>query len=171
MDRVEGYAYRSEKTMRKSMPWRLKECVLALLRILLGLLLLWSGLQKIMFPYTIVANVYQYELFDRQAGVILAIAVPWLEVVLGVCLISGICLSGSLCLAVGLTSSFVVMQSSALHRHIRVRCGCFGVSAVDEVSWNTIAVAAAMAIAATASLCVLVFSGRRDEENVCCASG
>jgi len=48
-----------------------------------GALFLWSGLNKVARPYDFLMDVYRYELVNAQVGLLVAMALPWLEVILG----------------------------------------------------------------------------------------
>ena len=92
----------------------------------LGALLLWSGLVKARQPYEFLAAVYAYQLVGPTPGLLLAALIPWLEIVVGCCLVGGVLVEGALLATVALTSSFTLAIASAWHRGLGISCGCFG---------------------------------------------
>ena len=96
------------------------------IRLLLGALLLWSGLIKARQPYEFLATVYSYQLVRAGAGVLIAAWLPWLEMFLGCCLIGGIFVEGALLITTLLTASFSLAIFSAWYRGLGINCGCFG---------------------------------------------
>ena len=102
--------------------------VLAAIRLMLGAILLWSGLVKARQPFEFLWTVYAYRLVGARAGLLIAAWLPWLEVVLGCCLIAGIFMEGALVTATCLTGSFTWAIFSAWHRGLDIGCGCFGTS-------------------------------------------
>jgi uncharacterized membrane protein YphA (DoxX/SURF4 family) len=102
--------------------------VLAVIRLMLGAILLWSGLLKARQPFEFLGTVYSYQLVAARTGLLIAAWVPWLEIVLGGCLISGILIEGALLAATCLTGSFLWAIFSAWHRSLGINCGCFGTS-------------------------------------------
>ena len=79
-------------------------------RIGLGLLFLWDSLQGIRWPYEFLGNMYEYELTGPRLGILLAMVVPWLELVMGVCLLGGVIVTGAL------LASILFLGTSALAR-------------------------------------------------------
>lgn len=101
-------------------------------------MLLLSSLPKIRQPYDFLGNVYGYELVGAKLGMLVAIALPWLELVLGLCLISGLFLSGALLGCIILMGTFVFVQSFALHRGLAISCGCFQTGGTDMIGYGTL---------------------------------
>jgi hypothetical protein len=99
-------------------------------QLLLGLLYLWSSASKIRQPYDFLGSVYNYELVGPKLGILIAITIPWLELLIGICLIGGIFIGGSLLVSIGLGIMFTVVLSSALYRDLEITCGCFGTTEI-----------------------------------------
>jgi hypothetical protein len=127
-----------------------------ILGIVLGVILLASALPKIFHPYHFLGNVYEYELVGPRLGTAVAIVLPWLELILGVCLVGGICLGGALLTASGLMAVFMFAQASAIHRRLAISCGCFG--AGEAVGYGSmIRTALLLLTAVMAYVCFMVF--------------
>lgn len=109
-----------------------------LLRVGLGGLFLVSSLSKIRQPYDFLSNVYGYELAGPKLGMLAAMVLPWLELILGVCLIGSIFVGGALFVCFILTCFFTFVQASALHRGLDISCGCFSGSGSGLIDYTTL---------------------------------
>jgi uncharacterized membrane protein YphA (DoxX/SURF4 family) len=96
------------------------------IRFLLGALLLYSGLGEIRQPFDFLASVQAYQLTGPVSGLVAAGVVPWVEAVVGICLIAGLFTRGALAAAILLTCVFSVAVTSAWYRGLGINCGCFG---------------------------------------------
>lgn len=99
-----------------------------LIRLGLGGILLWSGVAKLRQPYDFLSNVYQYELLGPKMGMAVAMILPWVEVVIGLCLLAGLFVGGALLGSILLAAVFTFAQASAMRRGLSIECGCFGSS-------------------------------------------
>ena len=99
---------------------------LFIIRLGLGCLFLWSSLPKIRQPYDFLSDVYNYELVGPRLGMLVAMTLPWMELLVGICLIGGIFVSGALLASAGLAAMFTFVIASALYRGLTISCGCFG---------------------------------------------
>jgi hypothetical protein len=95
-------------------------------RFIIGFVFLFSGLSKVSHPYEFLAAVYKYQMTGPAQTHLIAMLLPWVEVVLGICLLSGSLLGGSFLVTAFLGAMFVWAQASAIIRHVPVSCGCFG---------------------------------------------
>jgi len=96
------------------------------IRFFLGALLLYSGLGEIRHPFDFLASVQAYQLTGPVSGIVVSAMVPWLEVVVGVCLIAGLFIRGAFAGAILLTCLFCFAITSAWTRGLGISCGCFG---------------------------------------------
>ena len=111
----------------------------AIARLSIGALFIYSSLPKLRQPYDFLGNVYEYELVGPSTGVLVAVVLPWLELVIGICLLGGILVSGAFLLSVALGAVFTFAQASALYRGLGISCGCFASSAGEHtVSYLTL---------------------------------
>jgi len=100
-----------------------------IIRLGLGGLFLWSSLSKIRQPYDFLSTIYNFELVGPKAGMLVAMVLPWLELLVAICLIGGIFVSGALLVCIGMSAMFTFVIVSALYRGLDISCGCFGSSA------------------------------------------
>jgi len=100
----------------------------AILRILIGVVFLVSGFEKVLSPYQNFQYVIQaYQLFPDWMEKTIAFVVPWLELMVGVFICLGLWLELSLKGALVFFACFIIIVGQALLRHLSVdQCGCFG---------------------------------------------
>ena len=125
----------------------------------IAVVLLRSGLSKISNPYSFLASVYGYELLSAKAGQGVVIVLPYLELVLGVCLLAGLSLDGALLLSTVLFAVFTGVQLVAVSRALEIPCGCFGGFMDEQVSYATVA-RASILLAASLSATVWQLGSR-----------
>lgn len=95
-------------------------------RLGLGCLFLWSSLPKIRQPYDFLSSVYDYQLVGPKLGMLTAMTLPWLELLVGLCLLGGIFVSGALLASIAMAGMFTFVLGWALYRGLEISCGCFG---------------------------------------------
>jgi uncharacterized membrane protein YphA (DoxX/SURF4 family) len=113
----------------------------SLLRWAVGIVLILSALPKLQAPQLFLAKIFEYELLGPTSGTILAMVIPFLELVLAACLLGGIYIESALFLAVLLFGAFLTAESSAVWRGLEISCGCFSldVSQQAKVSYLSLA--------------------------------
>jgi len=118
--------------------YKAAEFLLYLTRIVIGCIFIYSSLPKLSHPYDFLFSVYGYELFGPKTGMFVAMTLPWLEILVGICLVGGIFISGALSASVGMAATFTFVLGSALHHHLDVTCGCFGLSSTELIGVSTL---------------------------------
>ena len=96
-----------------------------LVRVVLGGILVYASWHKIVDPPDFAKIIYNYRLFPPGSIHMLAVFVPWLELVAGLALISGIGLRGGALMAATFFSFFILALSYNLLRECPTICGCF----------------------------------------------
>lgn len=99
------------------------------LRWLLGLLFLYSGIEKIIAPAQFAKIIYGYDLFPAAAINLIAIIVPFLEATTGGSLLLGIYPRSAAVIVNGLLLLFMISIAINLVRGHVFDCGCFSLSA------------------------------------------
>ena len=96
-------------------------------RVILGITLIYASYYKILDPEAFSKNIHNYHITDNLVWVenLVALILPWLELILGVFLIFGVFLKGSTNITIGLLAFFIIILSQAVLRGIDVHCGCF----------------------------------------------
>jgi uncharacterized membrane protein YphA (DoxX/SURF4 family) len=97
-----------------------------LARLTLGGVLLAAGWLKVFTPAKSQMAVRAYEVLPISVANFFGIALPWLEVGLGILLILGIAVRLSAILGGALMVLFIAAISQAWARGLSIDCGCFG---------------------------------------------
>ena len=101
--------------------------LVALLRIGLGVLFVLAAWPKLQDPVGFARAISHYHLLGETASRVLALVLPPMELMIGVCLILGVVHSGASLLAFSLLVLFTGAVTTALLRGLDISCGCFGV--------------------------------------------
>lgn len=83
-------------------------------------------------------NLQQYELLAPASAQLLAVALPRLELFLGICLLGGILTGGTLLVTSLLMGLFVYAQLHVMARGTQIPCGCFGGTPNEPISYATV---------------------------------
>jgi hypothetical protein len=102
-----------------------------LLRFALALVLFFASADKLLHPQDFAAIVKGYHILPEALVNPVAIWLPWLELLLGLCLVSGFWAEGAVTLTAGLFGVFWVLLIVSAARGIDVNCGCFSTRPVD----------------------------------------
>jgi len=100
--------------------------VLFLFRLIVGGVFTWAGVLKIADPLGFAQSIQNYQFFPRDFTFIIAIVLPWMEVLAGAFLILGLFRRSSALLISSLLLGFIGLVALALLRGIDTSCGCFG---------------------------------------------
>jgi uncharacterized membrane protein YphA (DoxX/SURF4 family) len=98
-------------------------------RIVLGGVFLYAGFDKVLHPAAFAEAVFNYQILPDFLVNLTAVILPWLELTLGVLLISGIWIPGSAVLGTLLLAIFMGAMVFNLARGLDIDCGCFSLSA------------------------------------------
>ena len=96
-------------------------------RVILGIVFIYASYDKILDPAGFSKNIHNFHITDNLVWVenLVALILPWLELIIGVFLIFGVFLEGSTSITIGLYIFFIIILSQAVFRGIDVHCGCF----------------------------------------------
>jgi putative oxidoreductase len=106
-----------------------------LLRIIVGGGFVTAGILKIIDPASFADNVANYRLARHELINLVAIILPWIEVVAGLLVLTGIWLRAAALVIAALTVVFLVVIVSALARGLNIQCGCFGTVGGTRAGW------------------------------------
>ena len=101
-----------------------------LARFILGAVFIYASLDKIADPITFSTNIDNYHISPIAINNLAALIIPWVELILGLSLITGVLLDGASILTMALLVFFIFIISQAYVRGISINCGCFK-TAVD----------------------------------------
>jgi len=109
------------------------------IRLALGAVFIFAGVPKIMDSAAFAGAVYNYQLLPDVLVNLVAIFLPWLEVVAGAFLILGVWLPGAIIIYNGLMLTFMAAIIISAVRGLDINCGCFSTGASEAIGWKTIA--------------------------------
>lgn len=130
----------------------------------LGVIFVIAGVGKLRAPYELLENVYSYQLVGPSIGHAIALALPWLEIIVGSCLLTRTMYHGALLVSIGLGLLFTIVQAYALAKHLNIECGCsLGAAGRSFVSVTSLIRAIAVALAACVATCLVKISWVRND--------
>ena len=96
-------------------------------RVILGITFIYASYHKILDPAVFSKNIHNFHTTDNLVWVenLVALILPWLELIVGVFLIFGVFLEGATSITIGMLIFFIIILSQAVFRGIDVHCGCF----------------------------------------------
>ena len=133
-------------------------------RLGLGCVFLYGSLPKIRQPYDFLSSVYNYELVGPKLGMLVAMVLPWAELLVGVCLVGGIFVSGVLLVSIAMGAMFSFAVASALYRGLNISCGCFNASSAEQIGYTTLIRALVIMVISTVAYLSIVFLQPRKEK-------
>lgn len=105
---------------------RLPKIAQIFIRIVIGGLFIYAGINKVVSVEAFTADVARYELLPSPAVLPVAVYLPFLEVITGLALLTGLFYAGGLLLAISMLSTFSFGLITAIWRGLDITCGCFG---------------------------------------------
>ena len=108
-----------------------QQYTLLFFRFALGGLFIYASLDKIQNPQKFSDLIDNFHVTPILVNNIFALTLPWVELIIGIGLISGIYMDAVLYLTILLLVWFIFILAQAVIRGIDTHCGCFK---VDEVS-------------------------------------
>ena len=122
--------YRLEPMIKKiiSSPY-----ISLIFRILLGIVFIYSGSQKIAQPANFAVTIQNYRLLPIELTNMAAIIIPWLEFYCGLFIFIALFRQASAAILSILMIIFSIALISAIFRGLDIYCGCFG--GESHVSW------------------------------------
>lgn len=96
------------------------------LRLVVGGAFIFAGVLKIADPAKFAIDVSNYRLVPHELINLVAILMPWMEVVAGAFVLTGIWLRAAALVIASMTVMFAIVILSALARGLNIECGCFG---------------------------------------------
>jgi uncharacterized membrane protein YphA (DoxX/SURF4 family) len=105
-------------------------------RLYIGGIFIYASVYKINYPAEFADSVASYELVPYWAVGVMAVVMPWVELICGVLVIAGIRSKAAILVLMGLMVLFTVAIVITLVRGVPIGCGCFH-SLEDQISWRT----------------------------------
>lgn len=96
------------------------------LELLCAALFLYAGCTKAWDPASFARSIENYQLLPAWPSALMALYLPWLEMIAAGALIVGKTRQAALSILCGLCLVFVIALSTAWIRGLDIQCGCFG---------------------------------------------
>ena len=93
-------------------------------RILIGGILIYASFNKIADPGGFARAIDNYHLIPFGLENIMAILLPWVELIVGICLILGIFIDGAAFLVIAMMIVFIIAITFAILSGYNIECGC-----------------------------------------------
>jgi uncharacterized membrane protein YphA (DoxX/SURF4 family) len=94
-------------------------------RWLLAVVLLWAAVSKLAEPTDFLSSVYAYKLpLPRVLLQVVAVVLPWVELLCGLALVANVWRESALLLATGMFGVFILATGQAWARGLDISCGC-----------------------------------------------
>jgi rhodanese-related sulfurtransferase/uncharacterized membrane protein YphA (DoxX/SURF4 family) len=108
-------------------------------RLFLGGIFVYASYDKILRPMSFAEVVYNYQVLPGMLVNLVSLLLPWLELLVGLCLLLGIWLSGAVLICNVLLVVFFGTLTFNLARGLDIDCGCFtpsvGASSAGHMLW------------------------------------
>jgi uncharacterized membrane protein YphA (DoxX/SURF4 family) len=115
------------------MTWgRITEWLAVPVRWYLGVLFVGACVHKIAEPASFALDIATYDILPLAAINLMAIGLPWIELIAGVMLIVGWRVRGSSLVITGMMLVFLVALCIALARGLDMSCGCFASQGAED---------------------------------------
>jgi uncharacterized membrane protein YphA (DoxX/SURF4 family) len=98
---------------------------LIIARLVMAGIFLYASVDKIVHPGVFAKDVFNYQILPDALINMTALVLPWLELLLGLCLLTGIWLPGAVLVVNGLLLVFLAAFGFNMARGLDVNCGCF----------------------------------------------
>lgn len=98
-------------------------------RLLIGGMYIYASFYKVIEPGSFAKSIWYYHLVPGSMINLMAIVLPWLELVVGIALIVGVAYRGAVLWANLMLVVFIVALVTTIARGIDIDCGCFRAAA------------------------------------------
>lgn len=119
-----------------------------ILRYVLGIIFVYAAIEKIAVPEEFAKSIMNYRMLPLFSVNIVALLLPWTELLAGLGLIAGVSVRSNALLILGMLAVFSVAIVVALIRGLDISCGCFGTASASTIGWERLGEDIVMAIGA-----------------------
>ena len=110
-----------------------------ILRLSIGGIFVVAGALKLWEPALFAKDLANFRVLPDNLINLVAIMVPWIEVLAGSLLIIGAYQKSSALLITIMLVIFLGFIGQAVYRHLNINCGCFGTLEASKVGWTALA--------------------------------
>jgi uncharacterized membrane protein YphA (DoxX/SURF4 family) len=108
-------------------------------QVVLGLLFASAALAKIVDVSSLAREVHNFHLVPLWSEHLLAMTLPWIELVAALALVLGIRARAGAWVAGALLVVFTLAVIAAMARGLNFTCGCFGTASATRIGWGKLA--------------------------------
>ena len=109
-----------------------------LVRLAVGGMFVYASLYKILDPGSFARSIWFYHMGPGTLINLMAIILPWIELLCGLALVFGVLYRGAVLWANLMTVIFLFALGSAIMRGLSIDCGCFKAGAqATEAAWDS----------------------------------
>jgi putative oxidoreductase len=105
------------------------------LRLTAGAVLIYASYDKLLAAQAFADAVDDYRILPLALVNLTAVALPWVELVTGLCLIAGLATPGAGLVTAALAAVYCGALTSALLRGLEIGCGCFAGGEEPLLTW------------------------------------
>lgn len=109
--------------------------LILIIRIFIGILFIFYGISKVADPSHFANEIGNYNMLPDLVIQLMALIIPWIELIVGMLLIFGINQNENGLIATGLLIIFTLAVAIAFSRGLDISCGCSGSDAGQKVGW------------------------------------
>jgi hypothetical protein len=117
------------------------------MRIAIGVVFLIAASQKLRFPLDFLESVYRYRLFGPAVSELVALWLPWTELIVGLSLVGGAFLEAAYAMDFVLGGSIVFVKAWVVRTGGEVGCGCVSIGPSTLIGVDDLALSAMFAVA------------------------
>ncbi len=126
--------------MTRFLEWKGHAFLALVARVYLAVVFLMACYHKLLDPAAFALDIATYQIMPLATVNLMAIVLPWVELVAGLMLLVGFRVRAGALLVAGMMTVFTLAVAIALSRGLEMSCGCFASqgAAEDPISWRTI---------------------------------
>jgi uncharacterized membrane protein YphA (DoxX/SURF4 family) len=110
-----------------------------LCRLVIGGMFIYASYYKIIDPGAFAKSIWYYHMVPGKLINLMALILPWLELLVGLALILGLFYRGAVLWVNVVMLIFIIALSSTIVRGISIDCGCFKASqGATSSAWNSL---------------------------------
>ncbi|RPI32478.1 MAG: hypothetical protein EHM52_00240, partial [Actinomycetota bacterium] len=95
-------------------------------RFVVGTLFVYASYDTVLDPQPLADAIDDYRILPLALVNLVALTLPWVEMLTGLCLLGGLGVPGAGAVASGLAATYSIAIASVLMRGLDLDCGCFG---------------------------------------------
>ena len=127
-----GFLIKTVKNNKRSLTKIVRTIFVVSFRLVLGYIFIYASMPKIINPLEFSNQIDLYDATPIIINNVIALIIPWIELLIGLGLILNRKIKGSIVLSIILLIVFIILLSQAYYRGISLDCGCFGTGEIKS---------------------------------------